>query len=291
MESVKKAEDLVTSKDATIAGFTWQADKKLDSANVYLENAEYFKKNYKTIKSIKDARADQKIFEFIIASCMLSTKSLKHLSTETQDEIITKLINFNKFNNPEYILNLTHRYFLTSGDSLGGTMRNVIGQTAQNKLTESIIARLDTLGKKPERILNRDSKTVAIKWDGRQIIFDKKPKFIGKSIDIIVLKGSSSKTGELEEPDDYVCCGELKGGIDPAGADEHWKTAKTALERISSSFTEIKKDVPKLIFLGAAIENAMSIEIFDLLQSNWLAGAANINYEDQFLELIDIIIS
>ena len=32
--------------------------------------------------------------------------------------------------------------------------------------------------------------------------------------------------------------GELKGGIDPAGADEHWKTGNTALNKIRTSFAE-----------------------------------------------------
>ena len=34
----------------------------------------------------------------------------------------------------------------------------------------------------------------------------------------------------------YMALGELKGGIDPAGADEHWKTARTALSRIHEAF-------------------------------------------------------
>ena len=170
-------------------------------------------------------------------------------------------------------------------------MRNVVGQSAQDKLTEAIFARLETLGKKPERVLNKTKKTVAIKWADRRVIFDKKPKFIDKSVDIIVVKGESARTGSLEDPEEYVCCGELKGGIDPAGADEHWKTAKTALERIATSFKDQGLNKPNLVFLGAAIEVAMSNEIFELLSSGWLTGVANINYADQFSEIVDLIIS
>ena len=32
--------------------------------------------------------------------------------------------------------------------------------------------------------------------------------------------------------------GELKGGIDPAGADEHWKTGNSALVRIRKAFED-----------------------------------------------------
>jgi type II restriction enzyme len=40
----------------------------------------------------------------------------------------------------------------------------------------------------------------------------------------------------IKIPSAYIALGELKGGIDPAGADEHWKTARTALNRIHEAF-------------------------------------------------------
>jgi len=45
----------------------------------------------------------------------------------------------------------------------------------------------------------------------------------------------------LQSPDLYIALGELKGGIDPARADEHWKTARTALQRIDDAFRKISK--------------------------------------------------
>lgn len=291
MNSIKNASDLVTTKDATVNGFSWQVGEKVSRAKDYISHADYFVKKSEGIKSIQDVRKDKTLTEFFIAACMLSKKSLSHLSEDIQNEIICKLVDFNKLGNKDYVRSLEQRYFLTSGDSLGGTMRNVVGQSAQDKLTEAIVARLEALGKKPERILNNSKKTVAVKWADRQVIFDKKPKFIDKSVDIIVVKGESAKTGNLEEPENYVCCGELKGGIDPAGADEHWKTAKTALVRIATAFEDQGFDKPKLVFLGAAIEAAMSNEIFELYSSGWLSGAANINYDDQLSEVVDLIIS
>lgn len=291
MNSIKKASDLVTTKDATVNGFSWQASEKVSRAKDYISHADYFVKKSKSIKSIQDVRKEKKLTEFFIAACMLSKKSLSHLSVDMQNEIICKLVDFNRLDNNDYVRSLEQRYFLTSGDSLGGTMRNVVGQSAHDKLTEAIIARLEALDKKPERTLNNSKKTVAVKWADRQVIFDKKPKFIDKSVDIIVVKGESAKTGNLEKPEDYVCCGELKGGIDPAGADEHWKTAKTALERIAAAFEGQGLNKPNLVFLGAAIETAMSNEIFELFSTGWLSGVANINYADQFSEVVDLIIS
>lgn len=264
MQSVKKAQDLVTSKEATIQGFSWQASEKVLRSDTFISHADYFAKKAKDIKSIKDIRKDKILTEFIIASCMLSRKSLSHLALDIQDKIIGKLIDFKRLSDPQYLRTLERRYFLTSGDSLGGSMRNAVGQFAQEKLTESIVARLQKLNKSPSSISNKDGKTTAVLWTDRRIIFDKKPVFIDKSIDIIVVKGKSATTGNLENPSDYVCCGELKGGIDPAGADEHWKTAKTALQRIEEAFKAKQINVPNLVFIGAAIESSMANEIFAL---------------------------
>ena len=94
---------------------------------------------------------------------------------------------------------------------------------------------------------------------------------VKKNVDLSVLDG---KDGEIKKgkksiiysPDKYIALGELKGGIDPAGADQHWKTANTALNRIKSSFNK-KKFKPQTFFIGAAIENSMANEIYKQLRS------------------------
>jgi type II restriction enzyme len=64
----------------------------------------------------------------------------------------------------------------------------------------------------------------------------------------------------------YVALGELKGGIDPAGADEHWKTARSALDRIKKAFEKVGQQ-PRRFFIGAAIEKEMAIEIWHDLEA------------------------
>jgi type II restriction enzyme len=88
----------------------------------------------------------------------------------------------------------------------------------------------------------------------------------------------------------YIALGELKGGIDPAGADEHWKTASTALERIRSAFSS-RKLKPKTFFIGAAIEKAMAAEIFEQLSSGILDNAANLTDEDQLVSVSNWLIN
>ena len=74
--------------------------------------------------------------------------------------------------------------------------------------------------------------------------------------------------------------GELKGGADPAGADEHWKTAISALARIKTGCRQSSPNV-KLSFVGAAIEENMANEIWQQLKEGVLNHAANLTIEGQ----------
>ena len=76
--------------------------------------------------------------------------------------------------------------------------------------------------------------------------------------------------------------GELKGGIDPAGADEHWKTANTALEHIRTTFPSAGHPV-QTSFVGAAIETAMAEEIYSQLQAGVMTNAANLTNDNQLV--------
>jgi len=84
--------------------------------------------------------------------------------------------------------------------------------------------------------------------------------------------------------------GELKGGIDPAGADEHWKTANSALVRIRSSFNKLECS-PQTFFIGASIEKAMANELFYELQEGKLNNVANLTDDQQLTELCNWIIN
>jgi hypothetical protein len=105
-----------------------------------------------------------------------------------------------------------------------------------------------------------------------------------------LLNTSSGEDEEmlLERPAAYLACGELKGGIDPAGADEHWKTAKTALSRIGN---KLKRSCPPLFFVAAAIETAMARDIFRDLKKGFLTHAANLTDDRQVEDLASWLIS
>ncbi len=90
-------------------------------------------------------------------------------------------------------------------------------------------------------------------------------------------------------PKKYLALGELKGGIDPAGADEHWKTANSALDRIRNAFSDNNSN-PQTFFIGAAIENAMAQEIYQQLVKNTLSNGANLTNESQVVSLCNWLI-
>ncbi|MFQ5432839.1 MAG: AvaI/BsoBI family type II restriction endonuclease, partial [Nitrospinota bacterium] len=166
-------------------------------------------------------------------------------------------------------------------------MRNITGALAGIQFSNAILRELAESGisSNIRRSSNNPEKIQSIEWDNHFLLFDKTPKFIKKNIDVILLKSKMEHTSMkelLSVQKNYVALGELKGGIDPAGADEHWKTANSALERIRQSF---KTQSPALFFVGAAIEADMAQEIFAQLKDGRLTSAANLTSHKQLADL------
>ncbi len=99
-----------------------------------------------------------------------------------------------------------------------------------------------------------------------------------------------NKNSIIYSYDRYIGLGELKGGIDPAGADEHWKTANSALNRIRTAFSKNNLN-PHIFFIGAAIENSMATELFRQLQKGTLSNAVNLTIDDQLTSICNWIIN
>ncbi|MCW5880143.1 MAG: hypothetical protein KIS91_04315, partial [Anaerolineae bacterium] len=191
---------------------------------------------------------------------------------------------------------LVYRFLLNRGDTLGGSMRNLTGAAAGAQLARAIAGALQkrstdfvvgTAARNPQKV-------VRMSWGSRVLVFDRKPRFVDKSIDAILLEADSLLVGGLsmvEQPSQYLACGELKGGIDPAGADEHWKTARSAFERIRAGFQRQSLAPPALFFIAAAIERAMADEIFADLESGRLTYAANLTKPEQLEDLASWLVA
>ena len=87
-----------------------------------------------------------------------------------------------------------------------------------------------------------------------------------------------------------IALGEPKEGIDPVGADEHWKTGNTALGRMRDGFGA-KGFKPEIFLVGAAISESMAGEIWDQLEGGTLANAANLSDDDQVASLCQWLVA
>lgn len=279
---IKSAVDLVTTRSAVRNGFLEQVVTKGQRANPVIKRARELKGVLASISTITELLNLRDFKDEIIAAAGFSEKAQNNLRP-TRDTIKKVLNVIIKSSGADFRDEVVFRYLLTKGDSLGGASRNVVGASAGSLFINYLIR---SIGDKVKVDIKQSEKgkIQSVSWRNRCLVFDSKPKIIGNNIDLILLDTSKHKGGVikelLESPASYLACGELKGGIDPAGADEHWKTANSALGRIRSRFAN-EKNKPELFFVGAAIENSMANEIFKQLQEERLTHAANLNNRKQ----------
>lgn len=304
-EHLKSSKDLETSYEAIRAGFVALALEKNRRATPYVAEARALKSAASKAKAPIDLLKIEGIRSGLLTAAGISDKAAGHLQESDKDEAIAGLIG--KYLEPagaNFVEELVFRFLLTRGDTLGGSMRNAGGFMAQCKLTRSIVAHLNLSGT-PYRWKSADSKVWAdqpeddtdielklrgLAWgDGakaRTLIYNLTVPLFGNNVDLCLFGCTSSDMRKevCETPNAYVALGELKGGIDPAGADEHWKTARTALSRIRDAFVKHKL-TPHTFFIGAAIEAKMANEIWTMLRSGALENAANLTDDEQIASL------
>ena len=286
LRHVKSPKDLITPIDVTQSGFLQQALRKTKEANPYVDRAKYFLDKLQFVKKPQDLINMKEMRSDLITAAGFSDKATNYFSpSELEDALLKVLQEIESKAGSDWQTEIVYRFLLTRGDTLGGVMRNILGAEAKRKFTEAILAALREGGIQPRVGCSRKGKVQQISWPGRVLLFDKKPKLIDKNVDVILLyqaDESMSVAALLGNEANYLVCGEVKGGIDPAGADEHWKTAYAALARIREKF---RKNQPQSFFVGAAIEDSMAEEIYSQLQSGMLNHVANLNVFKQVSDL------
>jgi len=70
--------------------------------------------------------------------------------------------------------------------------------------------------------------------------------------------------------------GELKGGADPAGSDEHWKTATRAFDRIHDACNKTQRPNPKLSFIATILVDRVAREAYQWIQDGKLVSVYNL---------------
>lgn len=305
-KAITKAEDLVTTHEQTRAGFISIALEKNHIGDPYVKNARAFKSMVVGTTDPEDFLKMPQIRPFLLSASGLSEKSLVYLNETDRTKAIEELItNFLKPAGAAYVDETIYRYLLTKGDAVGGSMRNRIGALGQEKLIRYIISCMNVRGidytylknEKPITWRKPIKESVGIEknlkglcWKntkGERVLgFNLGIPLVGKNVDICLFSGGADTYDRgriVNNFEKVIMLGELKGGIDPAGADEHWKTANSALERIRTSFSRAGYYISES-FVGAAIENAMAKEIFDQLENSILGNAANLNSDNQMVE-------
>jgi hypothetical protein len=303
------ADDFTTSKIETCKGFVEQAAVKSRRASKHLDAAKVFWDELQKVKSLQDLTKSAHLKEELISVAGVSAKARKYLTSADIETILSGIVaGIPADASTSFHQDIFMRYLLTKGASFDGEMRNVVGATAQRKVAKLLISKLSASNLRANIVFSGTKKGVDIagatkamedesakislmEWKNRVLLFDKKPKIINKSVDAILLDSSSGKgSKELQElPTCYLACGELKGGIDPAGADEHWKTAVSALDRIRTVFAGNKKP-PLIFFIGAAIEQSMASELASQLNKGALSMAANLTKPQQLDDLVSSLL-
>jgi hypothetical protein len=305
LRHLQTSDDLVTTYEATHAGFVALALEKNRRATPYVAEARALQEAASQAHKPADLLTTPNIETGLLTAAGLSNKALTHLQPEDKTEAIKELIrNFLEPAGAKFIEELIFRFLLTRGDTLGGSMRNIGGVLAQRKLTRAILSSLAIAGVKYTwqhvktrtwvNMTNNDSEIElfvrGIHWRNkrgpRTLLYNLTVPLVHNNVDLCLFNLTPEETQKsgYALPETYLVLGELKGGIDPAGADEHWKTARTALERIRQSFHTAGYS-PYTFFIGAAVERKMASELWNELKSGILTNAANLNQENQIASI------
>jgi hypothetical protein len=288
--------DLKTTYEATRAGFVALALEKNSRATPHIGEARALQAAASQAEKPVDLLKIKGIEPALLTAAGLSDQAAAYLQESDKVAAIGELIKEHlEKAGSKFVEELVFRFLLVRGDALGGSMRNVGGMLAQRKFTRAVIATFNIAGTryqcqdakqqwgKSVNDFKDESFIRGLHWqtDGKDriLLYNMTVPIVEKNVDLCLFD-ASPKNLEKHNSKSYLALGELKGGIDPAGADEHWKTAHTALSRIRESFAEAGR-TPHTFFVGAAIEKKMAAEIWDELTKGILSNAANLNEDHQ----------
>lgn len=297
------SEDLVTTYEQVRAGFVALALERNRRATPFVEEARALKAAASKAATPAELLKVPSIQAGLLTAAGVSEKAAGHMLDADKQEAVQGLIaNFLEPAGKAFVEELVFRFLLTRGDALGGSMRNFGGALAQRKLTRALIASLRLAGVRYEWLHSANDKWLPMEEDdadvelhlrglgwsstgrnktrNRTLIYNLTVPIVENNVDFCLLSCSAQELATaVADPKSYIALGELKGGIDPAGADEHWKTAKSALDRIRQAFAR-EKLAPHCFFVGAAIAKKMATEIWADLEAGQLKNAGNLTNQD-----------
>jgi len=208
--SIKKADDLVTLREQTRAGFVAMALEKNYLAIPYIEEAKVLKMLAQKVKKPIDLLHKDNLRTGLLSASGLSEKSLNYLTEEDKTLAIKELIK--KFLEPagnKFIDELVYRYLLVKGDALGGKARNLAGALGERKFLRTLLSVFHIAGvsykwrdketqqwsEKRKNNPNIENKLNAIQWvakrKSRILLMNITVPIVKKNIDISIINGST----------------------------------------------------------------------------------------------------
>jgi type II restriction enzyme len=140
---IKHPEDLVTSREQTRAGFIAFALEKNRRSTPIIESAKSLKVLASKAKTAKDLLKISDIKPALLTAAGLSDKAVGYFTEADKDKAILNLIeNFLEPAGKYFVDEVVYKYLLIKGDSLGGTMRNLVGAIAQQKFVRTLLSNL-----------------------------------------------------------------------------------------------------------------------------------------------------
>jgi Restriction endonuclease BsobI len=296
----------ITDAEETRKGFLEALQIKQELAEEYLKKADELRTTINNHPGgfaglLKSASPKEKaLWSQLISLAGISEKARKNLESKKKGDkqqpavsletlVRERLDKLTQLSTEE----LVGHFLLVCGHALGGKYRNRVGKEAQRRFVSCFLDALEpTIIKQIKPAKSRpwaecpkngppeDARGFA--WEvgeKRRVLLLNEQLQMGKkknSVDICLFDGTPT-TFDKKGP---LALGELKGGFDPAGADEHWKTAQTALKRINDNYPTVP-----LFFAGAAIVKSTATYLGGRVESKKLHRVANLTKSAQLLEL------
>jgi len=272
---LRTAPELITTNDERAAGFALYADRRNQELKPYIMRAGLVRDwvNRTIAEPSQRYSIPAELAVDLAMAAGISVKAQSHVSPDFKATAIAALLDAaqSSIDSESYIL---HRFLLSAGDALGGKMRNIVGSIADVRFKNAFVATLNRKKGVSDIDVSDERRVVWSNSAGIRIMqFNKLLVATKKNQDVVV----------TDDSDKLIAVGELKGGIDPAGADEHWKTARTSLNRVRVA---CGADV-NIFFAGSAIETAMAQEIVQELTTGSLTFSSNLGKQEQLIELCE----
>jgi hypothetical protein len=295
LDHLTSAADLVTTHEETRAGFVALALERNRQATPLVEEARALQDAARRAVTPLDLFDVPGIETGILIAAGISEKALPRLRHDDRAEAINNLIkNHLEPAGDKFVEELIFRFMLNRGETLSESMRNIGKVLAQRRLTRAVISALNVAGvpyrwrAKPASWTDMSDDDSEIErtlqgltWGtgprSRTLLYNLNVPVVGGAVDICLFAAGPQLVIQsgYAEYDMFLVLGELKGAADPASGERPFGLSG-ALNRYRLAF-EDTRHMPMLLFIGAAIDEYTAMEVWEQLETERLANAANLS--------------